>query len=475
MENKSKLMIVMFLILVLLQFGCNYDNEGININEVDDSLSNENQENNNNEIEDSSSNENQENNNNEIEDGSSNENQINNSNDKQLDESLEPEVKYGNSESDVIEGINRSGYEIVRRLNNKSEKKNILISPISLTTSLSMLVNGASGSTKDEILDVLNISDDENLNSTYDLLIERFEKISEKDERGEDYNTIINLANSLWFSLDTKIDADYMAMMKSNYHGDLFSVDFKDDKTKDEINKWISDKTNDLIKKAVEVINREATTYLINTLYFKGQWIDGFGEGNTKKSDFTLLTEEKVEVDMMSDRSKRYYDETEDAQIVALSFRSAVMYVVLPKDDITSFVKENDYDAINDMIENLETKNLVLYLPKFNYSAKYSLSGILKAFGMTSAFDPNVAEFDKMVSDGQKIFVSNASQSTQIELDETGVEAAAVTILTMRPTSVTLPVEEVTMRCDKPFLIIIKENMSDTYLFIGIVYNPTEN
>ncbi len=298
----------------------------------------------------------------------------------------------------VIKSINQTGYNVIELLYNKDRNKNLLFSPISMTSALSMLENGASGITQAEMLKVMNIDRDSGLNEVYKQLINEFNNISNKEESEEMPVTTINMANSIWLrNADIKIKQSYIDKVKSFYDGDIFSVDFRKTETKDDMNKWIEDKTNGLLRETIKETNDLDVAYLMNTLYFKGSWINPFNINETKSENFLLENDEKVKVDMMHSVKSRSYFESKNVQIVALDYPDASMFVVLPKDNIKNFIKKYDYKDIEEMINETESKEVDLYFPKFKFSNNNDLVEILKSLGMSSAFDSSTAEFLNMI------------------------------------------------------------------------------
>ena len=376
---------------------------------------------------------------------------------------------------EIINNINNTGYDVITLLNENDDSKNILFSPLSLTSALSMLENGASGETKDEILNVLHLKNENNLNETYNSLINHFHHISNNNDENRK-STTINLANSFWFKNNNlKIKESYIGNIKSYYDGDIFSVDFNKSSTKDMMNEWIESKTNNLLKDTIKKTDPLDIAYLINTLYFKGQWLDEFHEHNTKKEDFNINDSERVLVDMMHNQTMRRYFESDEVQIAKLNYSDSAMYVILPKTDINTFIKNHNYKEINEMLDNSAYKEVELYFPKFKFSNNNDLVDLLKELGMKSAFDFKTAEFENMIESNTEVKVSKIFQNTIIEVDEKGTEAAAVTVIEMQTTSAPIQNEIVTMNCNKPFIFILKDNVSKSDLFSGIVRNPNEN
>ena len=106
-----------------------------------------------------------------------------------------------------------------------------------------------------------------------------------------------------------------------------------------------------------------------------------------------------------------------------------------------------------------------LGLPRFKFGYSTGLTDILKSLGMDIAFDPGRADFSNLFTDGVG-WIDEVKQKTFVQVDEKGTEAAAVTQVVFAESS---PPE---MICDRPFLIVIHEDVSGAILFIGRIANP---
>jgi serine protease inhibitor len=74
------------------------------------------------------------------------------------------------------------------------------------------------------------------------------------------------------------------------------------------------------------------------------------------------------------------------------------------------------------------------------------------------------ADFTRMSPLGNQLVMSLLQQNTFVTIDETGTEAAAVTVGGISVTSAPVVV---TMRVDRPFVFVIRERLSGTILFMG--------
>lgn len=111
-------------------------------------------------------------------------------------------------------------------------------------------------------------------------------------------------------------------------------------------------------------------------------------------------------------------------------------------------------------------------IPRFEYKVGYQeeFKDALKDMGMRSAFDPNSANFEDMSSLGEKLYIVKVAQKAYIKVNEKRSEAAAVSAVVGGITSV--GPSEPSFVADRPFMFLIKDEKTDTILFIGSVVNP---
>jgi len=348
--------------------------------------------------------------------------------------------------------------------------KNYMISPVSLKLALAMAANGADGETKQEILDVLGISDLAQFNEEVRAFIERYNS-----------NELVafNIANSIWYNADyyqgkgLSLDGEagsfsdeFARLIKTYYYGVAETI--TNDNGKETVNDWIAEQTNEKITDVVTdetVINSLAL--LVNAIYFKGDWQNPFKAESTRDAVFTDRNGAETTTAFMNDTGSYSYSETDSLQMLAKPYKdtSVRMYFILPKDDATLSQAMFD-EALADM-----TSEWVHFsVPKFKTEYLHkNLKGILQGFGVKTAFSYPDADFWSMfdgIRPDMPIVIENIIQKTFIEVDEKGTEAAAVTVIDMAPTSAIKP-DPVNFICDRPFTYIIRDDSTGTILFMG--------
>src|SRR5690606_9465854 len=109
----------------------------------------------------------------------------------------------------------------------------------------------------------------------------------------------LNMANSIWHRNDFEVLPAFLDINRKFYDAEVAGLDFDDPGAPDVINKWVSDKTRKKIPEIVDKIPSEMVMYLINAVYFKGQWEQRFDESATSEGPFTKPDGSVLQTDFM--------------------------------------------------------------------------------------------------------------------------------------------------------------------------------
>ena len=343
-----------------------------------------------------------------------------------------------------------------------TDDENYMVSPFSLKMAMMLAANGAEGETKDEILNAFNIQDLDKFNADAKNIIERYD--DEKD-------VTLNTANSIWLNRDragknVEFNDEYKKIVQDFYYG-VAEEESRNNIAK-EINKWISEKTNNKIDKVLdEKKPAEFLAALVNTLYFKGDWALKFDKASTYKETFTSRDNKKSDIDFMHETAKYDYYEDENMKMVKLPYvgRKTAMYFVLPTNE--------DKMDISNALKNMQNVKVRLAIPTFKTEYNLSFIDMLRKMNINKAFNPELAEFkNKMftgVEEERNVFIGEVIQKTFIEINENGTEAAAATVVQMFDNAALPPQDEVIkdFKADRPFIYFIIDEVSGEVLFIG--------
>jgi serpin B len=213
--------------------------------------------------------------------------------------------------------------------------------------------------------------------------------------------------------------------------------------------------------------------FLMNALYFKGEWTNRFDAGATAPAPFYLDDGTTVMVPMMHGDIKAKTMSNNGYFALELTYgrKNFSMIVILSNGNLNDFLETFNaeiWNTITTQLDNQQQGHVAVTLPKFSFEYEKSLNEQLKAMGMTEAFD--IFDADLSGISDNKLYVDFVKQNTFIKVNEEGTEAGAVT--TVGVNDMTAIVENFTV--DKPFVFAIRETSTNTLLFIGKVMNPLE-
>jgi len=368
-------------------------------------------------------------------------------------------------EEQIVTSNNEFAFNLFHKIAAKEKNANPFISPLSVNIAFSMLDNGATGITKKEIEDVLGYKDCtmEEINAFYKKILDASVDI--------DPQVKVSMANSIWVNNGFPVLPSFTDVNKKSYDAEVKNLDFSQYETLSQINQWVSGRTNGLIPKMLDRLEPHEVIYLINALYFKGEWFSPFQKSSTKDEYFTNLDGSKTKVPMMNRSMSGVFGGNERYSITALPYGNGAfqMVFVLPDEgvELASVIPDiNDSSWQDCMLRQGVDCTIKLKMPRFKISYSIKMNEILKDMGMRSAFDSKDAEFSQLSN--VPIYITTALQRAQIEVNEEGTEAAASTAVGGMVTSPGPPsggVAEFYM--DRPFMYFIREISTGTIFFMG--------
>ena len=347
----------------------------------------------------------------------------------------------------------------------EGQSKNVFISPLSLHIALGMVLNGANGQTAQEIQKALKL-DAQTLaeaNTTYQNLLENLP--------GVDPAVTLTLANSVWYRNTFQVENSFQDFLKQTFKAQVSAQDFNSPAAVTNINSWASEQTKGRIPKVIDQIQPDNIMFLLNALYFKGDWQKPFDPNRTIDSPFKLASGTSTTVRMMrlDANLNRFFQANYQAIEFPYGTGKFAMTVLLPAESTTADALINNLTTAE--WEKIQTgkvmSNVDIGLPKFTLNYEIGLNNVLSDMGMPTAFTSR-ADFTKINAKGG-LTLSFVKQNTFVAVDEKGTEAAAVTSVGVVTTAVQLPT-----LIDRPFVFVIHEKTTGTVLFIGKIADPTK-
>lgn len=282
-------------------------------------------------------------------------------------------------------------------------------------------------------------------------------------------------ASSIWCNRTIRtIKDEYLRILESEYDAQVHHTDFLEiEKTKREIDKWVSDSTHEMIKALEAEISKDAMMLVLDAIYMKGSWESPFDPDLTEKGAFHNADGTEADVDMMNQYIRNAaYKETKNYKLVNLPYSNSEysMVIVLPKGKTTieSIMGRAGWLNCTTRIHDVE-----LYMPRFKFDNNLPFKELLIKLGLGDLFDrndtlPNITDYPAHISQIQ--------QQCVINVEEEGTEAAALTdiecVVGCPPPDLLLKVA--TMRIDRPFGFAIKGKNAQI-LFMGVVKNIKVN
>ena len=379
----------------------------------------------------------------------------------------EPEPEMGPIDSSVVTANTQFGFNVFDEIRKTEQDKNIFISPFSISVALAMTLNGAAGETEQAMTNTLQLQglDSEAINVGYAGLRQTLLTADPK--------VTLAIANSLWARQDIPFNQSFLQRNAQFFGAEISTLDFTDSRTVETINQWVDTNTNGKITKILDEINPAAVLFLINAIYFKGTWQREFDPSETREGPFHLANGDVKQVPMMRQERQYPYYQGENFQAIRLAYGDGRMrmYIFLPdrESDLNTFLENLNAERWENWMSQFHGQDVSLVMPKFKLEYEKNLNNTLKALGMDSAFAPDLADFSRMAP-LENLYIGEVLHKTFVEVNEEGTEAAAVTSVGVRVTSV--PPPPIPFTIDRPFFFAIRDNETKTVLFMGVVVDP---
>jgi serpin B len=374
-------------------------------------------------------------------------------------------IEMNHKSAEIIDAGEQFAFELFHQTCSLSTDENIMISPLSVSYALGMAYNGAADSTLEAFNEVLHFGDltNQEVNETYKDLMGQLIQLDDDVE--------FSIANSIWYRLGANVLEDFIATNQEFFDAAVRELDFSDPASVDVINDWIADKTNDKIQDMLDYIPPGVYMYLVNAIYFNATWKYEFDKDDTYSGTFYKEDESTSQADFMKLKGTLNYTSHNDYSAVELPYGDSAfsMVALLPAEGstVSELIAMLDRDTWKERGTYSSPQEVQVELPKFKYEFKTLMNDHLSNLGLGVAFG-GAADFSR-ITEETDLYISRVIHQTFIDVNEEGTEAAAATIVEMRETSIQVPVS---IKFNRPFLYIIKENSTGAIMFMGKVGQP---
>ena len=369
----------------------------------------------------------------------------------------------------VNEALASFGLKLLQKTR-EADKQSPLVSPLSVALALSMTANGADGNTLAQFQEVLGGGVDlEELNAACAQYL--------SDYQGLLGSSQCRIANSLWKDHSGGIYEDFVSKCRGYYSAQVYEAELSEPRIVDDLNGWVSDKTNKMIPQIIDQpFPEETACLLVNALYLKNSWLSEFSPNATHSREFHHEGGSDSRIDFLSKHDTTpSYLQGKGAQGVVLPYDDGrlAFVAILPdlypdSPDFGQWLNNLEGNSLSQLINNREDAIFLSFaMPRFSAEWKGNLEDTLPLLGLEDAFVPGAADFSSLGDSPEGYYISQVIHATKIEVNEKGTEAAAATVVAAESGAAAPPQEGITLILDRPFLYGIVDLYTGVPLFLG--------
>lgn len=376
---------------------------------------------------------------------------------EQIDDFGYQAIQLSQVEAQIADASYSFGWNLLEMADATKPDGNVCVSPVSASVVLTMLINGADGETRSEIVRVLGLEglslDEINDNSRF-LTSKLFKNDKDVD---------IFMANSMWIVNDIPVNASYKNCM-TDIFGAYVANTTKTNYVAD-VNAWCDKQTKGLIPQMIEE-NESSDLTLLNTLYFKNVWDKKVKFSTVGNGVFNNRDGRECSVPYISGNVACGYIETGVAKYARISFKDSNYALLIGLPNINVSINECILELKNVDFLDAGYKNakVDLRMPEFSVEGKQSLKEMMILLGIDSAFGDE-AQFPYI--SGLPMYVSRFDQGFSFKVDEKGAVASSVTNAGITSWATYPTIIDEPMVVNRPFVFAIYEYSTKCLLFVG--------
>merc|ERR1711962_569609 len=419
--------------------------------------------------------------------------------------------------------IRNHGLELL--FNEVEVNENIVISPMSIIGCMYMLAAGSAGESRAEILEALDFgeylegSDQlEKIKKPFEAYKQIVDEFTAERENGH----ILEIANGMFHQeamneyTPAKLNAAFVDLLQSNFITDIANIQEVDFKTRSvqatkQINDWVRKQTHNKMPELFsEPLDNDTLVILASTLYFKASWDKKFKALDKREiidQNICFASSTQDLLDSNCHENIGWIGKTDN--LVYMEYRGPVqatvfelpmqnggaknvvinnkftMQIWVPGEIITDPETDAQFrqfiqDKIKSFRRQAKKNKCKVQMPKFSLEFSKDMVSGLQKMGVNKVFS-DAADLSPMLGDDAQASVRKIQHAVKFELDEDGVEGAAVTSAQISSRTFSAP-KLITV--NKPFYFVVSNrcwesggrgktcNFGNVPLFIGRVVNP---
>uniref|UniRef100_A0A8C6N5K7 Serpin domain-containing protein n=1 Tax=Mus spicilegus TaxID=10103 RepID=A0A8C6N5K7_MUSSI len=317
------------------------------------------------------------------------------------------------------------------------KRTNIVFSLVNIMAAFEMLSLGAKGSTQHQILKGLRLSlidmTEREVHKCFQYFLHTLFQPNQQLQ--------LTMGSSLFIDKHLKVANKFKNVVTESYHSEVIPIDFWDTRAAmTQVNKHMEKQSYGHIVQVLKELPVDTVLALVNYIYFEGKVGKEFIDGQETEQVRVHLEEEVL---VKAYRLGRSLDESLSSWVLVQHFVGNAMAIfILP-----------DLGKMQQLVQNLNYETVFLpfdrfanlFFPKFTISATYDLITVMRQLGITQIFSIE-ADLSKVTMDGP------------VKLSKF-YNVLWPTVLTVA--------------FNRSFLLVIKDEVLNLPLFIGIVRYPT--
>jgi serpin B len=363
-------------------------------------------------------------------------------------------------------------FEVLRK-----EPGNLLFSPYTIGSGLTLLYEGAEGVTANEIRSVLGIK----LSPS-----EQTEKFSQLTRHLTSYRRDLNpdfklvLIDSLWLQTGFALLPSFSQDLPIELQDRIRRLDFarQTEAARSEINRRVLERTYGRIPDIInqDILSPNSKMVLVTGAYLKARWQQPFQKQFTRNGSFFPTADNTVSIPMMEVTGNFSLLKDEDVWLLELPYmpvRSSPlqfsMVIILPtkQESWQAFENGLSQEKWEDWLSRLlPAQPVTAVVPKFSLANSMELKRAMERLGVASAFGEG-ADFSRMTT-AKGILLSQVVHKAFFSIDEMGADVSANGMV--KPQDVSS--KAFVFRVERPFLFVVMEKSTGTILFIGRFLAP---
>lgn len=344
---------------------------------------------------------------------------------------------------------------------------NVLLGALSAGALMRLLYMGSGGATQTEMaaaLELGGLNDEEVKNTSTGL----WTLSQSPDKDVEYYNPIL-----MWSNIGAVFNQDYTARAVV-YGMTPYVYTLSDPRTKRFFDEWARSKTNGHIEKITEFLDPAAMADAASAVYFKGKWTVPFPMQKISQAPFRTGDGSERQVNSMtvSGNFEFYKDEKFEAVNLRYGNGRLSLYVFVPA-SLPEFTASLAQEQVDSWLSGFLDRPGEVRFPQFKMEKTFDLRPVMKELGMSSAFDPQKADFSQGFTPSQarkNAFLGSVQQKVLIEFDEKGVKNPPSASPEIDPAAASG--EHISLAVDRPFFFILRDNQTGVFLVLGGIYDP---